>query len=233
MTLKRLFKGWLGELQGSLAQKLFLDSNVYYDINNITLPTKDGTTQIDHVIVSRYGVFVVESKNMKGWIYGDEKNAEWTQVIFGHKYPFQNPLRQNYRHTKTLSEFLNIPHYKFFSVVMFWGDCEFKTTMPENVLNQHYTPYIKSKTKVLFSDQQVQDIFNAIQQGILPKTLSTRRQHIKQLQQRFQPTNACPKCGSALVQRVAKKGKYAGKSFYSCAQYPKCHYLVNIESLSR
>ena len=228
MLLKRLFKGWLGELQGTLAQKLFLDTNVYHDINNITLPTKDGTTQIDHVIVSRYGIFVVESKNMKGWIYGDEKNPQWTQVIFGNKYPFQNPLRQNYRHTKALSDFLNIPHNKFFSVIMFWGDCEFKTPMPENVLNQHYTPYIKSKTKILFSDEQVQHIVNKIKQGMLPKTGKTRRQHIQALQQRFKhetPTH-CPNCGGDLIQRVAKTGHYAGKKFYGCSKYPDCHYIA-------
>lgn len=228
MPLKRFLKGWLGELRGTLAQKLFLDHNVYHDINNITLPTKNGTTQIDHVIVSRYGIFVVESKNMKGWIYGDEKNPRWTQVIFGNKYIFQNPLRQNYRHTKTLSEFLNIPHNKFFSVIMFWGDCEFKTPMPENVLNQHYTPYIKTKTKIIFTDEQVQQIINAIKKGMLPKNHKTRQKHIQFLQQRFKheiPTH-CPECGGELIQRIAKTGRYAGKKFYGCSKYPDCHYIA-------
>jgi hypothetical protein len=80
------------------------------DINNVTIPTPNGTTQIDHVIVSRYGVFVVETKNMDGWVFGDERNSHWTQSIFGKKYKFQNPLHQNYRHTKALSEFLGIDH---------------------------------------------------------------------------------------------------------------------------
>ena len=73
MSLKSFIKGWSGELQGTLAHQVFLDSNVYVDINNITLPAANGTTQIDHVIVSRFGIFVVETKNMSGWIFGDER----------------------------------------------------------------------------------------------------------------------------------------------------------------
>jgi len=102
------FKGWVGEAQGSLAAKIRLDSQIYRSIKNVTIPTANGTTQIDHVIVSKYGIFVVETKNIKGWIYGDEKQAQWTQVLYGKKCHFQNPLRQNYRHTKALSEFLGI-----------------------------------------------------------------------------------------------------------------------------
>lgn len=69
MSLISSFKGWVGEMQGTLAAKIRLDSQVYRSINNVTIPTANGTTQIDHVIVSRYGIFVVETKNIKGWIY--------------------------------------------------------------------------------------------------------------------------------------------------------------------
>ena len=72
MSLVSSFKGWVGELQGSLAAKMRLDSEIYHSINNVTIPTAKGTTQIDHVIVSKYGIFVAEAKNIKGWIYGDE-----------------------------------------------------------------------------------------------------------------------------------------------------------------
>ena len=61
MSFKSDFRGWLGEIKSILAKKLYLGSADYTDINNVTLPTASGTTQIDHVIVSRYGVFVVET----------------------------------------------------------------------------------------------------------------------------------------------------------------------------
>lgn len=64
------FKGWVGEAMVNLSARLFLDRKTYHLIRNVTLLTEDGTTQIDHIIVSPYGVFVVETKNMKGWIFG-------------------------------------------------------------------------------------------------------------------------------------------------------------------
>ena len=178
MSFMATLKGMIGETVASVAHKVLLDSSVYRDLNNVTIPTRDGTTQIDHVIVSRYGIFVIEAKTMKGWIFGNENSAEWTQSFPGGKFKFQNPLRQNYRHTKCLSEFLGIEHAKLHSVVMFWGECTFKTPMPENVLEEGYTSYIKSKTEVLFSENEVEQIVDAIQLGRLPATWATRSQHV-------------------------------------------------------
>src|SRR3989304_4617983 len=91
------FKGLFGELLVRLSAKFLLDEAEYRPIHNVTLPTPDGTTQIDHIFVSRYGVFVVETKNFTGWIFGDEKQATWTQKIYRNTYKFQNPLRQNFK----------------------------------------------------------------------------------------------------------------------------------------
>jgi len=224
MSLVSSFKGWVGELQGTFAAKIRLDSQVYRSVNNVTIPTANGTTQIDHVIVSKYGIFVVETKNIKGWIYGDEKQPQWTQVLYGKKYRFQNPLRQNYRHTKALSEFLGIGHSKIHSVIMFWSECEFKTPMPPNVLDRGYSAHIKSKTEVLFSDEEVDEICEAINSGRLPKSWSTRRQHLNSLKERLTSDTTCPKCGGKLVPRTARKGPNAGKQFYGCSRFPSCRY---------
>lgn len=232
MSLNSLFKGWAGEVQTTLAKKLLLDSKIYKDLNNVTVPTPNGTTQIDHIIVSRFAVFVVETKNMDGWIFGDEKSAQWTQSIFGKKYRFQNPLHQNYRHTKALSDFLGIDHDKFFSVVMFWGDCEFKTQLPSNVMNKGYIAYIKRHTNVLFSDQEVQEITTAIKEGRLPKSWATHRQHVVSLKDRFSSTTTCPKCGSALVLRTVKSGARMGSQFYGCTKFPACRYTANLDVAS-
>ena len=229
MSFKSFIKGWAGEVKGTLAKKIFLNSETYLDLNNVTIPVSNGTTQIDHVIVSRYGVFVVETKNMVGWIFGDEKSAQWTQSIFGKKYRFQNPLRQNYRHTKALSDFLGIDHDKFLSVVMFWGECEIKTPVPSNVMAKGYISYVKSHTTVLFSDKEVQDIATAIKAGMLPKSWATRRQHVSSLKDRFSSVTTCPKCGNALVIRTAKSGANAGSKFYGCTKFPACRYVAKLE----
>lgn len=107
---------------GSAAGSPLLNKQVYRALKNVTIATSNGTTQIDHVIVSKYGVFVIETKNFQGWIFGAENQAQWTQSLpGGRKFRFQNPLHQNYRHIKALSDFLGLSENHFHSVVMFWG----------------------------------------------------------------------------------------------------------------
>ncbi|MDR0516909.1 MAG: NERD domain-containing protein, partial [Fibromonadaceae bacterium] len=72
------FKGKLGEFFVSAMFKIRLPKEQYEIIHNVTLPTENGTTQIDHIVFSIFGIFVVETKNMKGWIFGDEKQKLWT-----------------------------------------------------------------------------------------------------------------------------------------------------------
>lgn len=233
MSLMSMFRGWLGEAKSAVANALFLDKNVYTSINNVTIPTQNGTTQIDHVIVSCFGLFVVETKNMKGWIFGDEHAKQWTQSIYGRKYRFQNPLHQNYRHTRALSDFLGIDHEKLHSVVMFWGDAEFKTSMPANVMTHGYARYIKSKQDVVFSDEEVAQFIEALRSSILPKTWTTRSAHVASLKERHTSTTLCPKCGSALVERLAKSGPNAGRPFLGCSAFPTCRHIAPVSSRRR
>jgi restriction system protein len=211
---------------GAAAQRLFLDERTYTSINNVTLNASGGTTQIDHVIVSRFGLFVVETKNIDGWIFGDERSAQWTVVKPGRKHRIQNPLRQNYRHTRAIGEFLQVDDKSIQSVVMFWGECEFKTPMPSNVLRTGYCSYIESFQVVHFSDQQVAEMVDALKSGMLPKTWATRREHVASLDARHRSTTVCPRCGQALVLRTAKAGAHAGSRFYGCAGYPRCKFTA-------
>jgi hypothetical protein len=174
------FKGWIGELQINLVTKFFLDKNVYRLIKNVTIPADGGTTQIDHVIVSRFGVFVVETKNLRGWIFGKEGDAYWTQKLYRHSEKFQNPLRQNYKHTKTLADTLGISDDKMRSVIVFTGDTSFKTDMPENVTNPRgYIRYIRSHTRTVLTDSEVNRIIKSIAEKRLVPGLKTHFQHIK------------------------------------------------------
>lgn len=173
-------KGVLGEFQVNLAAKFFLDINVYRLFKNVTLPTEDGTTQIDHVIVSRHGVFVIETKNMKGWIFGSPEQKFWTQKIYRHTNKFQNPLHQNYKHTQTLQSALEPDPGKVFSLVVFAGDSTFKTPMPDNVVCAgDYIQFIKRKTQTILSDSKVLDICAKIESGRLKPTIKTHREHVR------------------------------------------------------
>ncbi len=115
------FKSHLGEFIVNFSARLFLDKDRYHLVKNITLPAEDGTTQVDHIIVCQYGVFVVETKNMKGRIFGNAKQRQWTQKIFKHSRKFQNPLDQKYKHAKTLQSLLDLSDEPVFSVVVFVG----------------------------------------------------------------------------------------------------------------
>jgi predicted RNA-binding Zn-ribbon protein involved in translation (DUF1610 family) len=223
------FKGMAGEALVSALARLLLDAKVYRAIHNVTLPTDNGTTQIDHIFVSRYGVFVVETKNYKGWIFGSEDQASWTQKLHRKTFKFQNPLRQNYKHLKTLESALDLPPEALHSVIAFVGECQFKTPMPANVCKGiAYIWYIKSKSEVILSDDEVERVFATIQSGRLTPSLATSREHVRNLQQAHSTARRCPRCGSSMVERTAKSGPRAGSKFWGCSTYPACRAVQQI-----
>jgi hypothetical protein len=107
----------------------------FHLMNDVTLPHLDGTTQIDHVLVSSAGVFVIESKDYSGWIFGDARSPQWTQVIYHKKSRFQNPIHQNAKHVKAIRALLDfLPPEHVHSIVVFTGDGVFKTETPQGVV---------------------------------------------------------------------------------------------------
>lgn len=229
------FKGLLGEFIVNLSARWFLDKETYHLVRNVTLPTPDGTTQIDHVIVSRFGLFVIETKNLKGWIFGGPHQKRWTQKIYKHTNQFQNPLHQNYKHVKALQVLLNLTDEQIHSVVVFVGGSEFKTPMPENVTQGGgYIRFIKSKRDPVLADKQVREMISRIQSGRLAPSIKTHREHMRHVRQIVSDRESerrCPKCGSPMVEREAKRGAQKGTRFLGCSGYPKCQTILNIESL--
>lgn len=178
-------KGWFGERLVRSAAQLRLPEDTYHPLHDVTLPTADGSTQIDHVFVSRYGVFVVETKNYKGWIYGRADERQWTQKLGRRSYRFQNPLRQNYKHVKSLQELLGLPDEAIHSVVTFVGDCRFKTEMPANVVRDGgFVTYIRRFTEPVLSVQEVAQVLERIERARLTPGYATNREHVRQLRQR-------------------------------------------------
>jgi restriction system protein len=237
------FKGVLGEFLVNFLLKTFLPKDQYSLIKNVTLPTDDGTTQIDHIVVSQFGVFVVETKNMKGWIFGNAKQKQWTQKVFKYTGKFQNPLHQNYKHTQTLASCLAISNEHIYSVIVFIGDSTFKTQMPENVTYARgCVEYIKSKHEIHYTAEQVNEIVTAIEAGRLTRGLKTNldhKQHVQTIidnkqavesesavEESHEPT--CPKCGSDMALREAKKGNNAGNQFWGCTNFPKCRKVLSL-----
>lgn len=174
------FKGKFGEFLVNLSARWFLDKSRYHLTKNVTLPAEDGTTQIDHVLVSEFGVFVVETKNMRGWIFGRAHQRTWTQKIYRSNHKFQNPLHQNYKHVKTLQTMLGLGDHQMHSVVVFVGDSTFKTPMPENVTQRlGYVRYIKSKQEVVLSPEQVAEVREKLASGRLKASFATDKAHAR------------------------------------------------------
>jgi restriction system protein len=220
-------RGWFGEQKTTFNMWLSLDSRIYRRYHNIIIPSKNGTTQIDHLLVSPYGLFIVETKNKKGWIFGSESQAQWTQILFREKYTFQNPLHQTFRQKKVLSEFLNLSDLQIHIVVYFVGDCTFKTSLPGNVINSGIGRYIKNFQNHILSSQDIEQVVNILEEHMANSTLS-KRDHIRSLKERHSSNTICPKCGSNLVERTAHKGPYSNSKFLGCSNYPKCRFTKNI-----
>ena len=217
-----MIKGWFGEKLTTFGMWLRLDENIYRRIDDIILPGSNGTTQIDHVLVSTFGLFVIETKNMQGWIFGGERDSTWCQGIYGHKTRFQNPLRQNFRHVECLADFLKLDRGLFHSIVFFVGECEFKTPMPPNVLCSGLGNYIKSFDESLLTQSQVAEIERKLREVKATSGL-TKADHLASLKQRRTSTDTCPKCGGKLVARTAKN---SGKQFLGCSNFPKCRHTI-------
>lgn len=94
--------------------KQFVFTNIYLDNINTD------KTEVDVMAISNKGIYVFEMKNYRGWIYGNEKDREWTQVFNRwSKFRFYNPLRQNYAHSKAVEKYLNIPHENLIPLIVF------------------------------------------------------------------------------------------------------------------
>lgn len=135
-----------------------LDSNNYFIFNNLILPSKiNGSTQIDHIVASKFGIFVIESKDMGGWIFGRAHDEKWTQSFVNReKHHFQNPIRQNWGHTMTLSRIMPFIPVQIEGIVVFSDRSEFKTPLPEDVIHlSELVGYIKSFSKPILSEREV------------------------------------------------------------------------------
>lgn len=220
-------KGWFGEKKTAFSIWLSLDSKVYQRFHDLIVPSSNGSTQIDHLLVSPYGLFIVETKNKKGWIFGSGDQPKWTQTLFGKKYQFQNPLRQTFRQKKVLAEFLGLRESKIHDVVFFVGDCKFKTRLPDNVIRSGLGRHIKRYKQPILTPEEVHRILFSLKSHIATSSI-TKRDHVRSLKQRHSSTTVCPRCGSALVERKAKKGPKAGSRFLGCEGYPRCRFTRRI-----
>lgn len=155
----------------------------YHLMNHVTLQMTDGTTQVDHILVSRFGVFVIETKDYKGWIFANTTHENWTQVLLTSRYKFQNPIFQNLRHVRAVQSVLDfLPPGAIRSVVVFTGEAEFKTGIPDGVYSiSGLIDYLLDQTVEVMSLNRMQFCVGRLETARLAISGQTDVEHVQSL----------------------------------------------------
>ena len=210
-----------------VSQFLSYDPNsiVFNDIILVNDKTKK-SSQIDHVVIRPNGVFVIETKNYAGRVYGSDSQREWTQVLaYGEtKNRFYNPIKQNATHIYFLAKVLK-QHNIYVSVIMF-PRAELYIQTSSLVCNGQNSllQALNSNTGISLTAKQTQNIAARLAEIKASPTV-TKEEHIQGvLKTQYDiANNICPRCGKPLALRKGKNGQ-----FYGCSGYPDCRFTKNI-----
>lgn len=216
-------KGMLGEL----LVKRYLKNITKYDrsIHNLMFTINDKSVQIDHIYINHSGVYVIETKNYSGRIYGRESQDEWTQVLaYGKvKNHFYSPIKQNSGHLYNLRQIMSdFPDIKLFSIIVFMHSASLyvETQTPVIGISKLRKTIQNSNSSTSLSNNEVERIYQFLLNLKNTNEVSLHS-HVKQINKRKKDyeKNICPYCGAQLVLKSSKSG-----SFYGCSNYPKCKF---------
>ncbi len=184
--------------------------------NDVLLKSQQISTQIDHVVISVYGVFVIETKNYRGWVTGGEASQDWIQHFYDNKYSFYNPIKQNRSHIKNICTAIKVHQDKVFSIIAFSDDATLKVNTKTPVCNFSQLPrVIKSYQVPVFTKAEVDEMQNAL----LFRNVSEQQEkhiHAYNIQSKVHQTQLlinqgiCPWCNNKLVERTGKYGNFIG-----------------------
>lgn len=194
--------------------------------NQIIVDNNNNSHQIDHIVISHYGIFVIETKNFSGYIVGNKYKDTWLQYFGRNKrIQFKNPIHQNYGHILALQDILNLDINKFVSIVCFTGNSKLNIGDVEEVVKLNYLiPTIFSYSNIVLDFN-----LNIVKEYIEKKNSSSNMEkHIEDIHKRSEEirtkinNNVCPKCGGNLIVKAGKYGDFIG-----CVNYPKCNFSKN------
>ena len=222
-------KGADGERFVAESELARLPYDLFHVFNDVIFPAADGTSQIDHVVVSDTGIFVIETKNYQGRIYGNGKSSEWYQYLGDNKYPFYNPILQNAGHLKYIARTLDLPESHFVSIVVFPNQTTLKVDAQSAVLHFYeLADYIRQySSSTSLTSEQIENASRLLSEAqcVDPEKKQTHIQYVQGIIREKDAKIAagiCPRCGGKLIQR---NGKYG--SFYGCSNYPNCQYKTH------
>lgn len=215
-----------------------LPSDDYMVLNDVLIKSGNYTTQIDHIVISRYGVFVIETKNIHGKIYGSENAEYWKQYLpdvgfkrYGttQEHQLRNPFWQNAGHIKSLRRLVFGNDVPIHGVVVFPYNTDLYVNCDQPLLRvKDVAPYIKQFRTEVLSDEQISYYRRRLLE-VMSTSEDDRQYHLENIQRNKARRDAavasgkCPLCGKALVLR---NGPYG--SFYGCSGYPNCKYKLPV-----
>ena len=212
--------GWFGEYWTKSSLDV-LDKSKYIVLNDIMIDVNGKTHQIDHIVLSIYGIFVIETKQYNGYIKGSKYDKKWVRYIKG-KEPiyYTNPIRQNYGHVKAICELLNISEDKVFNIVCIPS----KNVELKIEHDGELTTGLTINDKITSYKEEIIDNIEELKEKIIINNIvdkDKRKEHIDNINANKEEygNDICPKCGGKLVER---KGKYS--KFIGCSNYPRCKY---------
>ena len=188
-------KTYVGEYGEWLIEyKIHNNIKGYYKLHkNVYVPYENNKkTEIDIILVHEKGIFIIESKNFTGWIFGDEKQKYWTQCLTNKEHrQFYNPILQNQTHINILSKNIKIKRERMKSFIVFSERCELKK-VPANsetftiIKRNKFTETIIneiSKKETMFTKKQVDFISSKIEKftNISEKE---RQEHISEIKKK-------------------------------------------------
>lgn len=216
--------GWFGEYWVKKELKL-LPKDEYIILNNIMLNLNNKTCQIDHIVISKYGIFVIETKQYNGYITGSKYDLKWIRHSKNKKYYYTNPIRQNYGHVKFICQLLDIEESKVFNIVCIPSKGKLKIKHDGELvrINNIVDKLLSFQEIIIDNTNDLVDFINKV--NIKDKKI--RKMHVNNLKNKFKDKeDLCPKCGSDLVVRSGRYGNFLG-----CSKYPKCKYTRKIDGV--
>ncbi len=170
------FKGDIGEERAKIELNK-LDKK-YLVLNDIMVFSDNKTHQIDHLVVSDYGIFVIEMKNYNGTIIGKENDKTWTQKIGKQTNTLNNPIIQNHGHILALKDVTKEKEKNFINIVCFGNNANLKVNASNVVKIKGLNKKIKSYKNVkLNNKQQIYDLI--VSSNITDK--SERKKHVQNI----------------------------------------------------
>ena len=187
-VLMYFFRLLMNRLKGKAGEKVVarmlgkLPKEQYIVLDDVTIPTPRGSNQIDHLIISVFGIFVLETKNYTGWIYGSESSEYWTQNIYGKKNQLYNPILQNAGHVRALRRVLkDFEPLPYISIVAFSEKADLKVKVKEACVIYwgQIRDVIANYDREKLSWEQVLSIRDCILENQLEPGRETNREHIR------------------------------------------------------